>query len=65
MKTKINNTKTIFKDHLVQLPWHGQGHLKQRDLVKDVPVYGRGVGLDHLSRSLPTKTVLWLYWNIT
>ena len=27
--------------------------------MKDVPAHGRGVGLEGLSRSLPTQTILW------
>ena len=31
----------------------------QPDLVRVVPAHGRGVGLEGLSRSLPTQTILW------
>jgi len=35
----------------------GRGSEKP-DVVEDVPAHGRGVGLGHLQRSLPTQTVL-------
>ena len=31
---------------------------EQADRVRDVPAHGRGIGLDGLSRSLPTQTIL-------
>lgn len=47
--------------------WSVQGDFgwafEKRDLVKDVPNHGRVFGIDDLRKSLPTRTILWLYDN--
>jgi len=44
------------------IPGNRQGHVgrgsEQADLIEDVPAHCRGVGLDGLERSLPTRIIL-------